>query len=67
LLAAQFIDLLWPTLLLLGIERVAIAPGATVVTPLDFQHYPVSHSLLRSSAGRRWSAAATWRCARARR
>ena len=45
-LAAQFVDLLWPTLLLLGIERVAIAPGATVVTPLDFQHYPVSHSLL---------------------
>ncbi len=45
-LAAQFIDLLWPTLLLLGVERVAIAPGITVVTPLDFQHYPVSHSLL---------------------
>jgi hypothetical protein len=45
-LAAQFIDLLWPTLLLLGVERVAIEPGATVVTPLDFQHYPVSHSLL---------------------
>ena len=45
-LAAQFIDLLWPTFLLLGIERVVIAPGATVVTPLDFQHYPVSHSLL---------------------
>ena len=45
-LAAQFIDLLWPTLLLLGIERVAIVPGATAVTPLDFQHYPVSHSLL---------------------
>jgi hypothetical protein len=25
-LAAQFIDLLWPTLLLLGIERVRIVP-----------------------------------------
>jgi len=45
-LAAQFIDLLWPTLLLLGIERVRIVPGATVVTPLIFDHYPVSHSLL---------------------
>lgn len=44
-LAAQFIDLLWPTLLLLGIERVRIDPGATRVTPLDFEHYPVSHSL----------------------
>lgn len=45
-LAAQFIDLLWPTLLLLGVERVRIAPGITTVTPLDFEHYPVSHSLL---------------------
>jgi len=43
--AAQFVDLLWPTLLLLGVERVRIAPGATAVTPLDFEHYPVSHSL----------------------
>ena len=45
-LAAQFIDLLWPTLLLLGIERVRIDPGVTRVTPLDFEYYPVSHSLL---------------------
>ena len=45
-LAAQFIDLLWPTLLLLGIERVRIAPGITAFTPLDFEHYPWSHSLL---------------------
>jgi len=46
LLAAQFIDLLWPTLLLLGVEKVRILPGATIVTPLLFEHYPVSHSLL---------------------
>lgn len=45
-IAAQFIDLLWPTLLLLGIERVQIAPEATAVTPLIFEHYPISHSLL---------------------
>src|SRR5512145_681024 len=45
-LAAQFIDLLWPIFLLLGIERVRIEPGATVVTPLVFEHYPYSHSLL---------------------
>jgi len=45
-LAAQFIDLLWPTLLLLGVERVQIAPGITAFTPLDFEHYPWSHSLL---------------------
>lgn len=45
-LAAQFADLLWPTLLLLGIERVAIVPGITAVAPLDFQSYPVTHSLV---------------------
>lgn len=45
-LGAQFLDLLWPTLLLVGWERAAIAPGITAVTPLDFQHYPISHSLL---------------------
>ncbi len=45
-MAAQFADLLWPTLVLLGIERVEVAVGATVVTPLDFVSYPYSHSLL---------------------
>ncbi|MBI1285566.1 MAG: hypothetical protein GC183_14735 [Thiobacillus sp.] len=44
-LAAQFLDLLWPTLLLLGVETVRIVPGATAVTPLVFEHYPFSHSL----------------------
>jgi uncharacterized membrane protein len=45
-LASQFIDLLWPSLVLLGAERVRIAPGITRVTPLDFEYYPISHSLL---------------------
>jgi hypothetical protein len=45
-LAAQWVDLLWPTLLLLGWERVSIAPGITRVTPLDFVFYPITHSLL---------------------
>lgn len=45
-LAVQFVDLLWPTLLLLGLERVEIAPGITTLTPLDFVSYPISHSLL---------------------
>lgn len=43
--AGQFIDLLWPILLLLGIERVILEPGNTVVTPLDYIYYPFSHSL----------------------
>lgn len=45
-LASQFVDLLWPTLLLVGAERVRIVPGITKVTPLDFESYPISHSLL---------------------
>ncbi len=45
-LAAQFVDLLWPVFLLLGIEHVRIDPGNTPMTPLDFYDYPYSHSLL---------------------
>jgi hypothetical protein len=46
ILAAQFLDFLWPVFLLLGIERVRVAPGFTKVSPLDFTAYPISHSLL---------------------
>ena len=44
--AAAFLDLVWPVLVLAGVERVAVVPGTTAFTPLDFQHYPISHSLL---------------------
>lgn len=50
LLASQFIDHLWPVFVLFGIERVAIAPGITAFTPLDFLYYPWTHSLLMSMA-----------------
>lgn len=45
-LACQWADLLWPTLVMAGVESFTIRPGTTVVTPLDFQYYPYSHSLL---------------------
>lgn len=45
-LACQLADLVWPVLVLAGVERVEIRPGVTVVTPLDFVHYPWSHSLV---------------------
>jgi membrane-bound metal-dependent hydrolase YbcI (DUF457 family) len=45
-LACQLADLVWPTLVLAGIERVEIRPGITVVTPFDFVSYPWSHSLV---------------------
>jgi len=44
-LAAQLADLVWPTLVLLGVESFAIRPGITAVTPFDFVRYPYSHSL----------------------
>jgi len=44
--AAQLADLMWPFLLVLGIEQVRIDPGITAFTPLDFVSYPYSHSLL---------------------
>ena len=52
-LAAQFIDLIWPTLLLLGVERVNIITDGTRNPPLEFVHYPFSHSLLAVMA---WAA-----------
>ena len=45
-IAAQLTDLMWPLLLLLGIEHVRIDPGNTALTPLDFFDYPYTHSLL---------------------
>ncbi len=45
-IAAQFIDLLWPLLLIFGLESVVVDPGNTVVTPLNFTNYPISHSML---------------------
>ena len=45
-LACQFADLLWPTLVVLGIERVEIDPGNTAMTPLNFVSYPYSHSFV---------------------
>ncbi|HEX2454232.1 MAG TPA: hypothetical protein VHI99_11080 [Vicinamibacterales bacterium] len=51
--AAQFVDLLWPIMLLLGLEHVRIAPGITAVTPFDFYDYPITHSLV---GGLGWAA-----------
>ena len=53
-LACQLADLVWPTLVMLGIERVEIDPGNTIMTPLNFAFYPYSHSLIAAVG---WSAA----------
>ena len=53
-LAVQWLDLVWPLLVLAGVERVRVAPGHTAFTPLEFVHYPYTHSLL---AALLWAAA----------
>ena len=46
IMAAQWLDLVWPVFLILGLEQMRVDPGNTAVTPLDFVHYPYTHSLL---------------------
>lgn len=46
LAAPQVLDLVWPVLVLAGVERVEVAPGDTAFTPLAFTSYPWSHSLV---------------------
>ncbi len=45
-LACQLADIIWPNLVLLGLEVVEVDPGNTVMTPLNFLYYPYSHSLV---------------------
>lgn len=44
--ACEWLDLVWPVLVLVGIEKVQVQPGITAATPLDFVSYPWSHSLV---------------------
>ena len=45
LLASQVADIVWPVLVLAGVEHVRIAPGITAASPLDLYDFPYSHSL----------------------
>ncbi len=45
-LAAQLLDELWPFFVLMGLETVRVAPGVLAANPLEFVHYPITHSLL---------------------
>ncbi len=44
-MAAQWMDLIWPVFILIGLEKVEIIPGYTAANPLKFTYYPFSHSL----------------------
>ena len=64
LAAAFWVDMVWPVLLLLGVEQVRIDPGNTAFTPLDFVHYPWTHSLAAAIAWSVLFALACLKCGR---
>jgi membrane-bound metal-dependent hydrolase YbcI (DUF457 family) len=45
-LATQLLDELWPIFVLMGLETVRVAPGVLAANPLEFVHYPITHSLV---------------------
>src|SRR6266496_3947058 len=53
-IAVQLLDVAWAPFILLGIERVRIAPGITASNPLDLYYMPYTHSLIAAVV---WSAA----------
>jgi hypothetical protein len=60
--AAQLPDLVWPWLVLAGVETATVAPGDTAFTPVRFDDYPLSHSLLSVAAwGAAFGAVHLWR------
>ena len=51
--AVQFLDYIWATLVLLGIEKLRVIKGFTAGSMLDSYFHPYSHSLI---------AAVVWSC-----
>jgi hypothetical protein len=47
--AAQLADLIWPVLLLIGLEHVSIVPNTNPLLRLSFDSYPWTHSLLTAA------------------
>jgi hypothetical protein len=45
-IAVQFLDYIWATLVLLGIERLRVIKGFTAGSMLDSYFHPYSHSLI---------------------
>jgi len=56
-IAVQFLDYIWATLVLLGIEKLRVIKGFTAGSMLDSYFHPYSHSLLTAFA---WSALAAF-------
>src|SRR6266550_973955 len=45
-IAVQFLDYMWATLVLLGIEKLRVIKGFTAGSMLDSYFHPYSHSLI---------------------
>jgi len=54
-IAVQFLDYIWATLVLLGIEKLRVIKGFTAGSMLDSYFHPYSHSLITAIA---WSCVA---------
>jgi membrane-bound metal-dependent hydrolase YbcI (DUF457 family) len=48
-IAAQLVDLGFFSLMLLGVEKMRVVPGMSVMNPMDLYHMPYTHSLLGSA------------------
>jgi hypothetical protein len=48
MMAANWLDLIWPLFLILGIEHVRVRGGSNPFLILDFYDYPWTHSLVMS-------------------
>jgi hypothetical protein len=55
LIAVQFLDYIWATLVLMGIEKLRVIKGFTAGSMLDSYYHPYSHSLIAAIA---WSGVA---------
>jgi hypothetical protein len=47
-IAVQFLDYIWATLVLLGIEKLRVIKGFTAGSMIDSYYHPYSHSLIAS-------------------
>ena len=70
-LAVQWLDVVWATLVLLDVERVKVVPGLVDASDFDFTRYPWSHSLTAALGWSalaygvvRWAAPVAWRSRR---
>ena len=50
LVGVSFPDLLWPILVMIGIEKVTVNPKSPLQKDLNFNSYPYSHSLVLTTA-----------------